>query len=230
MIEPIKKESATDIIFNQLLDAILSGVLPVGSKIPSEAVLAEQFGVSRAPVREALQRLNAMGIITSQQGRGSFVNPSPASSAISSFLSLIGEKDNALKDLLEYRLLVEPYCAQYMALNHDEKKLKELAKYSPDPETLGDANLESVFELDVSFHSIIVNGVDNSIIRFVQQYSSEMMKDHVRFFLDIHNDPMRVAREHYSIYKAIEAGDGNKASSIMKQHIIYVVHLLERRE
>ena len=79
MITPIKKENATDQIYMQLLDMIFTGSWSAGSKIPSEAELSKQFGVSRVPVREALQRLNAMGIITSQQGRGAFVNAAPSS-------------------------------------------------------------------------------------------------------------------------------------------------------
>ena len=120
MITPIKKENATDQIYMQLLDMIFTGSWSAGSKIPSEAELSKQFGVSRVPVREALQRLNAMGIITSQQGRGAFVNAAPSSDILSVYLAMLGNKDFELKDLLEYRMLVEPYCAKYMAANGTE--------------------------------------------------------------------------------------------------------------
>ena len=97
MITPIKKENATDQIYMQLLDMIFTGSWSAGSKIPSEAELSKQFGVSRVPVREALQRLNAMGIITSQQGRGAFVNAAPSSDILSVYLAMLGNKDFELK-------------------------------------------------------------------------------------------------------------------------------------
>ena len=56
MITPIKKENATDQIYMQLLDMIFTGSWSAGSKIPSEAELSKQFGVSRVPVREAPER------------------------------------------------------------------------------------------------------------------------------------------------------------------------------
>lgn len=134
MITPIKKENATDQIYMQLLDMIFTGSWSAGSKIPSEAELSKQFGVSRVPVREALQRLNAMGIITSQQGRGAFVNAAPSSDILSVYLAMLGNKDFELKDLLEYRMLVEPYCAKYMAANGTEDFFQNLLQYCPNPD------------------------------------------------------------------------------------------------
>ncbi len=88
MIKPIKKENTTDMIYSQLLDMIFSGEWKEGYQIPSETELSTQFGVSRGPVREALQRLNAMGVIISQQGRGSFVSASPWPEFFNVFLSI----------------------------------------------------------------------------------------------------------------------------------------------
>ena len=150
MITPIKKENATDQIYMQLLDMIFTGSWSAGSKIPSEAELSKQFGVSRVPVREALQRLNAMGIITSQQGRGAFVNAAPSSDILSVYLAMLGNKDFELKDLLEYRMLVEPYCAKYMAANGTEDFFQNLLQYCPNPDG-PDYNESRVFQLDFKF-------------------------------------------------------------------------------
>ena len=225
MITPIKKENATDQIYMQLLDMIFTGAWSAGTKIPSEAELSKQFGVSRAPVREALQRLNAMGIITSQQGRGAFVNTTPSSDILGVYLAMLGNKDSELKDLLEYRMLVEPYCAKYMAANGTEDFFQALIQYCPDPDG-PDYNEFRVFQLDIHFHNQIVSGVNNSIIRLIQQYSSSVMRRHVSYFADIHKDPLRIAREHYGIYCAMRDRNTALAEELMRKHILYVLRLI----
>ena len=225
MITPIKKENATDQIYMQLLDMIFTDSWSAGSKIPSEAELSKQFGVSRVPVREALQRLNAMGIITSQQGRGAFVNAAPSSDILSVYLAMLGNKDFELKDLLEYRMLVEPYCAKYMAANGTEDFFQNLLQYCPNPDG-PDYNESRVFQLDVHFHNQIVSGVNNSIIRLIQLYSSSVMERHVSYFADIHKDPLRIAREHYGIYSAMRNRNTALAEELMRKHILYVLRLI----
>ena len=61
MLKPVNHNSASSQIYEQLLHYIISGEWPVGTRLPSEKDLAEQFGVSRVPIREALQRLRAIG-------------------------------------------------------------------------------------------------------------------------------------------------------------------------
>ena len=77
MLKPVNHNSASSQIYEQLLHYIISGEWPVGTRLPSEKDLAEQFGVSRVPIREALQRLRAIGVVRSLQGSGSFVCGKP---------------------------------------------------------------------------------------------------------------------------------------------------------
>ena len=222
MITPIRKENMTDLVYNQMLDMIFTGAWKDGDLIPSETVLAKQFGVSRAPIREALQRLNAMGVVVSQQGKGSFVSGSPSKDVFSIFLSILSSKDKKLKDLLEYRLLVEPYCAKVMANNATQEFLEELLTYAPDPKS-GAFHLDEVFDKDILFHNAIIMHGDNSIFKFMQQYSRETMSEHVAYFASLHKDPLRIGKEHFEIYQAIAAHDGEKAYNRMYRHLVYVL-------
>ncbi len=65
-----------DTIVEQLETMILEGTLQPGERLPPERVLAEQFGVSRPSLREAIQRLTAKGLLVSRQGGGNFVTES----------------------------------------------------------------------------------------------------------------------------------------------------------
>lgn len=104
---PIVKQSASGIVFDRIKDNILHGIWPVGSRVPSEAELAEIYGVNRATVRTALQRLNAYGLIQTKVGEGSFVTKIDFSKHLSDisnfYLSAIQEGSVA-----EYRAILEP--------------------------------------------------------------------------------------------------------------------------
>ena len=69
----IKKVSAADMVCSKMKDLVVKGEWAVGDKIPSESDLAESFGVNRLTVRIALQRLNALGILETRVGDGSYV-------------------------------------------------------------------------------------------------------------------------------------------------------------
>ena len=65
-------------IFQQLRDDVTSGVYPPGSQLPKEALLAEQFGVSRPTIRAVLHELDAVGLVQTRHGVGTFVTEQPA--------------------------------------------------------------------------------------------------------------------------------------------------------
>src|SRR4051794_16076813 len=73
-IKAIKKMTITEQIMEQIAGLIRSGELIPGEQLPNERVLAEQFGVTRGRVREALRALSLIGLITIKAGEGSFVN------------------------------------------------------------------------------------------------------------------------------------------------------------
>jgi GntR family transcriptional regulator, transcriptional repressor for pyruvate dehydrogenase complex len=73
MISPVAKNNVVDAVFNEIMQHIASGEWGIGSKIPSENELTDQLHVSRNSVRQALNRFNALGIIESRHGDGSYV-------------------------------------------------------------------------------------------------------------------------------------------------------------
>ena len=74
-----KRACLSDQLYGQIFELIVSGKLNVGDQLPSENDISESFGVSRPVVREALLLLRADGLVTAQQGLGSFVSAQPAS-------------------------------------------------------------------------------------------------------------------------------------------------------
>ncbi len=97
-----------------LKDKILAGDLPAGHKLPSEAELIEEFGVSRTVVREAVTRLRAEGLVETFHGRGSFVLTVPEPTSFTVESTAIRTHQDVL-DMIDFRLGIETEAAALAA-------------------------------------------------------------------------------------------------------------------
>ncbi|OZB16146.1 MAG: transcriptional regulator PdhR, partial [Marinobacter sp. 34-60-7] len=102
-ISHIPHKRLADTIVEQLETMILEGTLHPGQKLPPERVLAEQFGVSRPSLREAIHRLASRGLLNSRQGGGTFVTATLGTSFSDPLIPLLEKRPEAHRDLLEYR-------------------------------------------------------------------------------------------------------------------------------
>ena len=96
----VRQRRLSDDIVAQLETMILEGTLRVGERLPAERALAEQFGVSRPSLREAIQKLVAKGLLVSRQGGGNYVAESLGSTFSDPLLQLLEHKEDAQRDLL----------------------------------------------------------------------------------------------------------------------------------
>jgi len=104
---PTHKTISRD-ISEQLIRRITNGAYPIGSKLPTERLLAEEFGVGRHVIREALKRLDALGLVRIRQGSGIFVRDLELTAGIELFDVLLTGEDGEvnlkfLRDVLEFR-------------------------------------------------------------------------------------------------------------------------------
>ena len=88
-IKPIRKVNVGEMVFNQLQDLLIRGEWKPGDRLPSENELAELFHVSRITVRQALQKLSAMGLIETRLGEVSFVRKVDASESMNALVSTL---------------------------------------------------------------------------------------------------------------------------------------------
>ena len=114
--DQIRQRRLSDDIVERLEGMILEGTLKSGERLPAERTLAEQFGVSRPSLREAIQKLTAKGLLISRQGGGNYVVESLGSTFSDPLLQLLESNPEAQRDLLEFRHTLEASCAYYAAL------------------------------------------------------------------------------------------------------------------
>lgn len=109
----IRQPKLSDVIEQQLEFLILEGTLRPGEKLPPERELAKQFDVSRPSLREAIQRLEAKGLLLRRQGGGTFVQSSLWQSFSDPLVELLSDHPESQYDLLETRHALEGIAAYY---------------------------------------------------------------------------------------------------------------------
>lgn len=129
-LRPVHRRSVPDEVFDQLLDGIVTGAFEPGAELPSERRLAEELGVSRPTVREALQRLAHAGLIEVRQGGATTVRDYRRSAGLDLLPQLLaggGEPNlEVVRSVLEVRADVAPNVARRCALRRDEALLVRL--------------------------------------------------------------------------------------------------------
>ncbi|MFT6806438.1 MAG: GntR family transcriptional repressor for pyruvate dehydrogenase complex [Glaciecola sp.] len=112
----IKHQKLSDVITERLESMILDGTLVAGEKLLPERLLAEKFQVSRPSLREAIQNLQAKGLIERKQGGGTFIKKNLSAKMTDPLLALVASRPETQFDLLEFRHALEGMAAYYAAL------------------------------------------------------------------------------------------------------------------
>lgn len=204
-----------------LKDKILAGDLPPGHKLPSEAELIDDYGVSRTVVREAVTRLRAEGLVETFQGRGSFVLAMPAPTSFSVESAAIRTHHDVL-DMIDFRLGIECEAAALAAARVDDaggstirKALEAFAKAAPQDQV----------EADFAFHRAVAAVSGNRFYLELLDSVGPMMIMLARtrlgdaYSLTDAGHVDRVLREHDAIAAAVVAGEPDVARAAMRVHL-----------
>jgi DNA-binding FadR family transcriptional regulator len=224
---PIQRvRKAYEQVYDQLRELILSGELPRGARLPNEAALAGQFGVSRGTVREALRVLAAQNLVRTAKGAGggSFVTL-PTVDHISDFMranvELLSEsEDVTLEEFLEARQLLEPHAARLAA---ERRSAEDIAR-------MRDTIVDHPLELDVQerfvynkeFHSAVLGACGNTLLCIAAQPIFSVLQTRFSRSMLERSFPVQVNDDHRDILEAIEAGDADLAAQRMQSHLEYL--------
>lgn len=219
------RPALADGLAEQLVDDVLSGRYPTDSCLPSETELAQQVGLSRLTVREAVKKLAAKGVVRVVHGRGTFVNAPSQWSALDPVLFLArsaSDTDNfALpRKLLEARRVVEVAVAELAAQRRTEADLTRMGGALDRMRTAAaSTDVPGFVAADIAFHQHIADAADNSIIAalFDPIYQILHLTRHQTSF---HASVRENAIEHHArILDAIQRGTPSKAGRAMRDHL-----------
>ena len=219
-IVPIDRRNISRQVYDQMLDNILNGVWPPGTKLPSENELTQMFGVSRVPIREALKKLSTMGITQTRQGEGSFVQMMTPGMFMNSLLPMLVWNRKSMMDILEYRRIVEPENAALAAINADEDDLACILTTIRDIERIGKPVLEFAIA-DMKFHLDIARATKNSLLFNVSNVIRDVLVSYYRKINELMGN--RAIRYHRLIFEAIRDRDPDRARHWMQEHILTTI-------
>ncbi|WP_421980301.1 FadR/GntR family transcriptional regulator [Roseibium sp.] len=232
--DTIQKQGLSVQIANAIRDAILEGRLAGEERLPSEADLADRFGVSRSTVREALKRLAAQNLIRSERGSsgGAFVNRMTWSEAQDNLVTttrlLIGMNDIPLEDAIEARFSLEaaalPLAADKCA-EDDLTAMRAETNRQRDPLTSDEEFCAS----DVTFHSTIAQSTGNPLLAFQLSAAFEAMQPLMNMLVYRLRDRERIADYHDALLSALKERDAVAAAESLEQLCAYTKELAAQR-
>ncbi len=205
-LEPLSsvRASATEVVFDKLREAILAQVLVGGTPL-IEAQLAEMFGVSKTPVREALQRLAQTGLVDFVPVRGASVH-------------LITRKE--IQDIFELRHKLEPLALKQSLVNLSDNELNLLdAVLKKAKQAQQKSDWQSLSQHNRSFHETLVSGAENQLLLSWLKSLSERRQLLSLQGWNLENRSLQEWQEHQGILEAAKARDIPLAAQKLEDHI-----------
>lgn len=201
-----------EIVYEELKMQILKGQIVPGTRM-MEVEMAEEMGVSRTPIREAIRKLEKEGLVTIEPRKGAYA-------------SQISTKD--MVDILEVRQNMEGLAAYYAAIRMTDEQKKKLSEISDAyNKAVVDNNTPDMIKYDTAFHHLIVEGSGNKMLVHMIEQLQELVLRFRYLYYDDFKRAEKMPREHKVIYDAIVTGDTEKARKAADVHIDRLKKLVE---
>lgn len=209
----VRRVNRTESVMRRIETALLDGSWPAGARLPAERELAQQYGVARNTIREAIQRLAARGLLQSRQGAGVFVSDGLRTGIASPWGQLVADHPVLCGDILEFRRVLEGATAYFAALRADagdrERILAQMHALES-ARTAGDVTAEAV--ADARFHDAIA------------------LASHNAMFLHLHTSVIGLLREHITTNgMGVREEDVGAPDLLLQQHRTICDEICERR-
>jgi GntR family transcriptional regulator, transcriptional repressor for pyruvate dehydrogenase complex len=202
----------------QLLDMVVSGGLRPGERLPPERELVGRLGVSRTVVREALNLLEARGLISIEHGRGAVVSGGSTRAVRDTLGLLLRIRPKALWELLEIRKILEVEISGLAAERAQEDDVREMRGQLDRMGSLIDAP-EGYVDADVEFHALLARSTGNEVLLTMLDPIVELLRASREVSASRPGSARRALREHEEILHCVESGDAGGAREKMRVHL-----------
>lgn len=216
----VQRSRLSEVIANEIEETILTGVFTIGSRLPSEQELADQFEVSRNVVREGLKILQERGLIETVTGSGAFVaqpNGSATSSALGRYLRLIGAF-SSIRGLYEARRILESWNARLAAERAQTSDLEMLAACLERMRRHSGAVAQWV-EADLEFHLTLARATGNPFLRVLLEPLVDNLREVILEGFLVPGAVETGLRAHETLLSYIQQGDAEGAATTMIEHL-----------
>lgn len=222
MFTPVTTGRMSGLIVEQIRSLIRDGRLAPGDRLPSERELAEQFGVSRVTVRDALRALEATGLVDIRVGAngGAFLRAPSSSVAGQGMVDMLLMSALSPEEVAEARLMLElntVLLAVRRATQHDIAELRSICERAGELIEAGDYDVH----LSWDFHDRLARATHNPAIELITKaFRGPLSMARARSREDAAAAHERTLAEHTELVDAIEARDGARAQQVLAAHLV----------
>jgi GntR family transcriptional repressor for pyruvate dehydrogenase complex len=237
--QPVRQARLADAITERLESLILEGSLKPGERLPPERALAEQFGVSRPSLREAIKKLVARGLLISRQGGGNFVTETLHSGYSDPMLEMLSRHGEFHLDLLEFRDAMEGLSAYYAALRstptdkailierYEQLEACFTSRDTVNPDSSAqEASPVHEAKADAAFHLAIAESAHNVMLlhtmRGIFHLLEKSIVDNLAHLLSKPGARQHLMTQHRAMLDAILQGRAEDARNCAHEHLAFV--------
>ena len=205
----IDKSTISQIVVDQICNAIAAGRYKPGDKIPTEKELANSFECGRNSVREAIQIMVSHGILEIKRAEGTFVSSGINKAMVNPLVyGLILNNGNSKKEMIEFQIEIDKAVSRMSAKNrteHDIEKLTIAYDRLIDALSKKPQDIQDIFEKDKYFHQIVVDSTHNRFMGIVYSAIWELLGEIINeeILAALNAEPELMHDMHTNIYNAI---------------------------
>ena len=227
-IEAIERQTTADLVVERIAGVIKEQKLSAGERLPGEHELVEQLKVSRPVLREALARLQSMGLVDIQRGRGTFVwNRTSLTNCVRLLRSAVTISQQELRSYAELRTAMEVQAARQAAelvTDDDVAELAALLKQLDDE----DLPYAEVLELDFAFHRKLIDIAGNPLMQNMIEVIYEFVLTQMVRTTPSQRENALGRKLHKAILRAVREHNPDAAADAMQRHMQAVLDRLAR--
>ena len=211
--QSVPRRNAVEDVIQSFQDALISGELQPSQRLPSEAKLGQQLGVGRGTVREAMKMLSAMGVVESRQGDGTFIRDTISPKVINPLLFAVIIEAQDIEHLYEFRRMMEiahSELAAQKATDADFERLDNIIREMVSYRESGQREPEKLVELDLKFHSAILESTQNPLVVKIGLMLQEMFRETVKQSISTQGGVRWTIEQHERMLAALKTRDVNQ--------------------
>lgn len=224
---PVLKQSLSDSLAQRIRGMIHRGDYTLGDRLPPIMEMARRFGVGHPTIREALKKLETMGIVEIRHGSGVYVTRSEEVLVLASpgYSGTVTKK--LLLDLIHTRIPLEMHSVSEAIKN---ATLEDLVALRHTLTTAGQnlGNDDVLNEVNMSFHRQIARASGNAVLTQLLDVLHDLFTEEQRLILGIFGSRERDHQEHLGILEALELRDETLAVERMRKHLEGVADSIEQ--
>ncbi|MBC3194882.1 FadR family transcriptional regulator [Pseudonocardia sp. C8] len=219
-IEKINRDSVAHQVFGDLKDRILTGEFTVGQKLPGEHSLSADYGVSRASVRAALQKLGTLGLVESRAGEGTFVREGSFDNLMRE-VSLLVAQESMTPFVAEFRDVVEKASTALAIERASDSELDRFVELAGELERVAvTGDVEKYLECDYNYHLALCRLSHNPLLELIYGSIRELFRLSIRANLEktaaTHPNALQAsARTHLLFSQTVQRRDASGALAII---------------